>query len=175
MGAKSFFTSTPIVFDGTSRTCPMLASTKKSFPKNRLIVFAFVGLSTITKCFPMRAEGSGERRECQKHNTCKDEETRKKFHCSFFVFKFFLFMEPHKNTRNSNASLKVLSMACISAVRSYTAECFRISFPLFLCPCPSRTSLPHWQTHLGSPSALLLLRSSLSRAPSPRSSSVETR
>ncbi len=47
--ANPFLTSTPSVFLGRSRTCPMEAFTVKSFPRYLLIVFALAGDSTITR------------------------------------------------------------------------------------------------------------------------------
>src|ERR1043165_7271055 len=41
--------STPISLFGRSRTCPTDALTRKSFPMNLLIVFAFAGDSTMTR------------------------------------------------------------------------------------------------------------------------------
>src|SRR5712691_3218904 len=49
--ANPFLTSTPSVFLGRSRTCPMEAFTWKSFPRYLLIVFALAGDSTITRFF----------------------------------------------------------------------------------------------------------------------------
>jgi hypothetical protein len=55
---SSFFLAAGISFAfwGRSRTWPKLASTTNSFPKNRLIVFAFDGDSTITSFFPLEVD-----------------------------------------------------------------------------------------------------------------------
>src|SRR5262245_56472516 len=49
--ANPFLTSTPRLFLGRSRTCPIEARTSKSRPRYLLIVFALAGDSTMTRFF----------------------------------------------------------------------------------------------------------------------------
>src|ERR1041385_4022938 len=57
-GSKSPSTSTPSLFLGRSRTCPMEAMTLKSRPKYLLIVFAFAGDSTMTSALAIPSTNS---------------------------------------------------------------------------------------------------------------------
>src|SRR5436190_22111558 len=54
VGLKSFFSSTPRLRLGRSRTCPIDALTVKLRPRNLLIVFALAGDSTMTSDLPKK-------------------------------------------------------------------------------------------------------------------------